>query len=237
VKAREALGGDTPPIDAAPADLPSGPPALRAHLDRLRDLDGAALREEWRRLVRAEPPRVSRDLMIRAIAYRVQQLEFGGLPKWARHSLAGAGAGSSPAEAAGGTRPNPGAPSPLKPGARLVREWHGRASVVAVLDDAFEFEGRRYRSLTQIACEITGAHWSGPRFFGLTKRRAVSGSGAEPMLPTGAAEVGRLGQMGLGEPNIEARQDAAGAEGLDARDCGGTGVRRRARHPRGSASD
>ena len=147
----------------------------RSRLDRLQEFDGSALREEWRRLFRSEPPRISRDLLMRAMAYRLQELEFGGLPKWARQTLAGPAAGSDPPKAGGESTPKPALPR-LKPGARLVREWHGRIHSVIVLDDAFEFEGRRYRSLTKIAREITGAHWSGPRFFGLAKRRA----GAEP---------------------------------------------------------
>jgi len=57
----------------------------------------------------------------------------------------------------------------LKPGAKLVREWHGETYAVIALDDGFEFDGRRYRSLSKIAREITGAHWSGPRFFGLKR--------------------------------------------------------------------
>jgi hypothetical protein len=67
------------------------------------------------------------------------------------------------------------APS-LKPGTRLVRSWHGKMHQVLVLDDGFEFDGRRYASLTQIAGDITGTHWSAPRFFGLVtrlRRRAV----------------------------------------------------------------
>ena len=165
----EAPGGGPAPIDAAPRDLP-GASALQGRLERLPNLDGAALREEWRRLCRSEPPRISRDLLMRAIADRVQELEFGGLPKWARQSLAGSANMSDLADAEGEPKPKPAEPSLLKPGARLVREWHGRTHVVAVLDDAFEFEGRQYGSLTQIARQITGAHWSGPRFFGLTKR-------------------------------------------------------------------
>ena len=55
----------------------------------------------------------------------------------------------------------------LKPGARLVREWHGRTHIVSVAEDGFEYAGASYTSLTQIAKKITGAHWSGPRFFGL----------------------------------------------------------------------
>ena len=58
----------------------------------------------------------------------------------------------------------------LKPGAKLVREWGGDTYVVIALEDGFEFDGRRYRSLTKIAREITGAHWSGPRFFNLKRK-------------------------------------------------------------------
>ena len=62
------------------------------------------------------------------------------------------------------------APTPglsLKPGVRLVREWRGRTHTVTVTEDGFEYAGTRYPSLTKIAKKITGAHWSGPRFFGL----------------------------------------------------------------------
>src|SRR6266481_403421 len=62
----------------------------------------------------------------------------------------------------------------LKTGARLVRQWGGHTQTVLVLGDGFEYEGQRYRSLTLIAARITGAHWSGPRFFGMTKRTSRS---------------------------------------------------------------
>src|ERR1700676_1800743 len=68
----------------------------------------------------------------------------------------------------------------LRPGTRLLREWGGRTHTVIVLDEGFESEGERYQSLTQIARRITGAHWSGPRFFGLRKASAQSAD------PTGA---------------------------------------------------
>lgn len=55
----------------------------------------------------------------------------------------------------------------LLPGSRLVREWHGRTHVVTVTETGFDHAGRSYRSLTEIAREITGTHWSGPRFFGI----------------------------------------------------------------------
>lgn len=216
----EAPGGGPAPIDASPADSPSGVSALQGRLDRLQDLDGAALREEWRRLCRLEPPRISRDLLMRAVAYRVQELEFGGLPKWARQSLAGAAAESDPAGAAGEPRPKPAEPSLLKPGARLVREWHGRTHVVAVLGNAFEFEARQYGSLTQIAREITGAHWSGPRFFGLTKQRAAPGSDTVPPPAGGAREMSGPSLLKHREPSNEGRPEVDGVYESEARCVG-----------------
>jgi Protein of unknown function (DUF2924) len=216
----EAPGGGPAPIDASPPDSPSGASALRGRLERLRNLDGAALREEWRRLCRSEPPRISRDLLLRAIAYCLQEMELGELPRWARRSLAGSAAESDPADAAAKSKTKPAEPSPLKPGARLVREWHGRTHVVAVLDDAFAFEGRRYGSLTQIAREITGAHWSGPRFFGLTKRRAAPRSDATPGFAAGAAETCAPPPFKQSEPSNEARPEVGGAHESDARSVG-----------------
>jgi hypothetical protein len=57
----------------------------------------------------------------------------------------------------------------LRPGTSLLREWHGRTHTVLVQVDGFEHDGRRYTSLSHIACAITSAHWSGPRFFGLRR--------------------------------------------------------------------
>ena len=141
---------------------------VRAELARLQTLDGSGLREEWRRLCRAEPPRLSRDLLMRALAYRIQETALGGLPKFALRRLGGlAGAADNEASAAASVEDR------LKPGARLVREWHGRVYSVIVREQGFELDGRFYGSLTQIAREITGAKWSGPRFFGLVDRRVA----------------------------------------------------------------
>ena len=68
----------------------------------------------------------------------------------------------------------------LKAGTTLVRQWRAHAHTVLVCEDGFEYEGQRYRSLSVIAERITGAHWSGPRFFGLTKRAsALAGAKAD----------------------------------------------------------
>jgi hypothetical protein len=218
--------GTAAPLDGSATGSPSEAPSLQLRLERLQNLDGAKLREEWRRLCRSEPPSISRDLLLRALAYRLQEREFGGLPKWAQQNLEGSTARADPADAGSVATPKLGAPR-LKPGARLVREWHGRTHTVAVLDDAFEFEGRRYRSLTQIAREITGAHWSGPRFFGLAKGRVVSGVDAAPMPLVDPDRTIAVGQAQQGEHSIEARRETAVGKGPDRR--------RREQHLRESA--
>ena len=119
------------------------------------------LRREWRRLYRSEPPKISRDLLIRGIGYRLQEIQHGGLGKTTLRKLA------KMFRATGRVAPDLGLS--LKPGARLVREWHGRTHTVTVTEDGFEYAGTTYPSLTKIAKKITGAHWAGPRFFGLVR--------------------------------------------------------------------
>ena len=123
-------------------------------------LDG--LREEWRRFYHREPPRISRDLLIRGIGYRLQEIEQGGL---SRSTLRKLQTIAKDLRMTGRVGPTPSLS--LKPGARLVREWHGRTHTVTITEDGFEYAGTSYPSLTKIARKITGAHWSGPRFFGL----------------------------------------------------------------------
>ena len=146
---------------------------LDQELARLEGLTIFELRGEWRRHLRMAPPmRLSRDLLLRGIAYRLQEKALGGLSKTClrRLSLAPVGPGESTSRKTRAT-------VSLKPGTRLVREWHGVTHVVLVHPDGFEWEGRRYRSLSVIARAITGTHWSGPRFFGLS-RSAADGAGS-----------------------------------------------------------
>lgn len=119
------------------------------------------LRREWRRLYHNDPPRISRDLLILGIGYRRQEIEHGGLGKATHRKLRTL---AKTLRATGCVGPTPSLS--LKPGARLVREWHGRTHTVTVTEDGFEYAGTSYPSLTKIAKKITGAHWSGPRFFG-----------------------------------------------------------------------
>jgi len=120
------------------------------------------LRREWWRLYHRDPPRVSRALLIRGIGYRLQEIQHGGLGKSTRRKLKTL---AKMFRTEGRVAPDPGLS--LKPGVRLVREWHGRTHTVTVTEDGFEYAGMTYPSLTKIAHKITGTHWSGPGFFGL----------------------------------------------------------------------
>ena len=110
----------------------------------LEDASLDKLRGEWRRLYRCEPPRISRDLLIRGIAYRRQELKHGGLGKTTRRKLKTL---AKMFRTTGRVGPDPGLA--LKPGARLVREWHGRTHTVTVTEDGFEYAGTSYSSLTE----------------------------------------------------------------------------------------
>ena len=148
---------------------------IAAELARLGDLTIFELRGEWRRLHRASPPmRLSRDLLVRGITYKLQERALGGLSKSVLRKLEqidGAPTGQRSARSHKTISP--------KPGTRLVREWHGVTHTVLVHADGVEWRGKRYRSLSVVAREITGAHWSGPRFFGLRPRAETPDTAAE----------------------------------------------------------
>jgi hypothetical protein len=127
----------------------------------LAKLDRTALLERWRRAFgRDAPPRLSRSLMEKAIAYDLQTKAFGGLSSRTRRALRAA------AKADGRSSLSK---LPSR-GTRLIREWHGTRHEVEVLEDGYLWRGARHRSLSAIARAITGAKWSGPRFFGLLAR-------------------------------------------------------------------
>ena len=144
----------------------AGPGLPRAEvagaLALLPGLDTAALRAEWERLHRRPPPHdLTRDLLLRGLAHRLQELASGGLSPATARWLATCGAPNT------ATRTRRAKVGRLKPGTVLVRGWRGRTHTVVVREDGFEHGGRLYRSLSLIAREVTGAHWSGPRFFRL----------------------------------------------------------------------
>ena len=130
----------------------------------LIDLSTQDLRLAWRQLHRTgPPPGLSRDLLIRALVYNLQERAYGNPILALRRRLRTLAGEFDKGGASFDPRVVP------KTGTRLVRQWRGHTHTVLVREDGFEYEGQRYRSLTVIAGRITGAHWSGPRFFGLTK--------------------------------------------------------------------
>jgi len=140
--------------------------AVAAKLKALEQMDYAALRAEWRRLYRAQPPkRVARDLLVLGVAWKIQAQAFGGLGAATKRRLAEL---AKTMEQNGDITRN--RVTRLKPGAKLIREWRGEIHGVTVAEDGFEWNGQKWRSLSAIAREITGVHWSGPRFFGLNGR-------------------------------------------------------------------
>ena len=139
---------------------------IAAEIARLDHLAIDALREEWRRLHQTPPSkRLSRDMLLRGITYNLQENAFGGLSKSLLGKLQGAGSENDDTSSVK-RRPR----TSFKPGTRLVREWHDVTHTVVILADGVEWRGQKYRSLSVVAQMITGAHWSGPRFFGLTAR-------------------------------------------------------------------
>ena len=135
-------------------------PTIKAQMTGIQEMDLSTLRDEWRRHYRASPPRrLSRDLLIRGM---LQEKTHGGLSKAMRRrlrTLAKAFSETGRVAPENGTK--------VRPGTRLVREWQGRTYVVTVTDDGFNYDSETYTSLSAIAQRITGAHWSGPRFFGV----------------------------------------------------------------------
>ena len=138
--------------------------ALEREIGALVDLPRTAPVERWQALYRTDPPKgLSRRLLILGIAYQRQAKSYGGLTPTARRKLAGNRSGGATPD--GKSRK---ASVKLAPRTRLVREWNNATYIVDVVDGHFLWNGARYRSLSAIARAITGAHWSGPRFFGVT---------------------------------------------------------------------
>jgi len=135
---------------------------LAAELAGLADLSLEDLKRRWTELYGSPPPaRLGRRLMTRAVAYRLQEQVLGGLGVATLRRLARAAEDIAAGRAL--SRPR------IKPGTRLLRTWQGVTHEVIVLDSGVRYGGRDWRSLSAVAREITGARWSGPRFFGLDR--------------------------------------------------------------------
>ena len=172
-KTIETTKGDgTVGTDARNSDASA---SVEAKLSAMERLDYAALRDEWRRLYRSPPPRVTRDLLLLGVAWKIQEQAYCGFDAATKRRLADLGQTLERDGDLAGDRS-----ARLKPGAKLVREWGGRTHSVTVVEDGYEWNGARWRSLSVIAREITGTQWSGPRFFGLRgKQSSIGGAGFE----------------------------------------------------------
>jgi hypothetical protein len=149
-------------VDDSDVDLFRSEVSRNYCLSDLQSLNLTELRSEWRRLFRASPPLLSRDLIIRGLAYRMQELQALGSSRVVQKRIK-----ALQKQIQDGLKIIVPLGPRIKSGSRLIREWHGRTHVVTVTEAGFDYDGRAYASLTRIANQITGAHWSGPRFFGL----------------------------------------------------------------------
>ena|SRR5208282_3865017 len=139
---------------------------LAREIASLSALDAETLRQRWKALIGADPsPYLGRSLIVRALAYRLQERALGGLKLATQRILDRVCDGREEAASERISKRRAGA------GTVLIREWRGVHHRVTVLDNDVVYRGRRYKSLSEVARAITGTHWSGPLFFGL-KRRA-----------------------------------------------------------------
>ena len=154
-------------------DCVADPETLSIELQKLTALTAKDLKVRYRSLYRSEPPPgLSRNLLLRALAYRLQEAALGGLNRSTRRRLAKAASGRRRLVQAAANDARQSAAAPTlrcepAPGTVLIREWHGVAHHVTVLVHGVHYGGEHYRSLSQVARLITGTRWSGPAFFGL----------------------------------------------------------------------
>lgn len=183
---------------------------LDEKLAALATMSPAQLRDEWQQIYKSPAPRITSDLLARGIAWQLQERALGGItPSAARELKRLAAARAASADAASAMAyDHPGADagvsgvsaartapltnaSDLRPGTTLMRSWGDRSWSVLVTETGLVFEGRHYDSLSKIAREITGAHWSGPRFFGL--RAASAAPGKDSAKPRERSDAGAHG--------------------------------------------
>jgi hypothetical protein len=144
-------------------DTSAANPEVEIELERLPKMSIVELRSRYRVLFRTDPPKAfGPDLLRRSIAHRIQERAYGGLSRDHQRLL-------DQLVRTAQAKPNGRLELPrrIKPGSELVRTWNRRTYRVLVLEKGFAWEGRAYSSLSEIAFEITGTKWNGPRFFGL----------------------------------------------------------------------
>ena len=151
------------------------PPDIASRIAELAAAPLPDLRKEWHRAHTSLPiPRgLPRDLLVRMTVWKLQERQFGAMPASLVRRLDKLAAQLERSGSLDIERE-----VSLKPGTKLIRDWHGRTCRVLVLEEGYLFEDRQYASLSHIARAITGTRWSGPRFFGLKQRRRAQGEEA-----------------------------------------------------------
>ncbi len=134
--------------------------SITSRLAALKTAGTPELKTMWKELFETEAPSFNRSYLESCLAYRIQELAFGGLSKETKKRLGDMAQGGKHAVK----------PTAFSVGTMLKREWRGGVYKVTVLADGYEYEGKRYKSLSRIAREITGTNWNGHAFFGLRKR-------------------------------------------------------------------
>ena len=158
---------------------------LHTELGSMQGKPLEALRAQWTKLFKLEPgPWISRDVLIRGLAWKLQEAMFGGISKTAARRMA-----QLSAELIDHGAIKPAQTNAFKPGTRLVREWQGRVHEVVITEGGFIWSGSTYSSLSQVARLITGTRWSGPRFFGLKESGGRSELTPNPIPSTGRTKV------------------------------------------------
>jgi Protein of unknown function (DUF2924) len=157
------------------ANDPAADPQVEAELDRLPKMLIVDLRNRYREVFRAEPPKAfGPDLLRRSIAHKIQERAYGGLSREHQRLLD---------QLVKATQAKPNGrlelPKRIKPGSELVRTWNRSTYRVMVLEKGFAWEGQTFSSLSEIAFAITGTKWNGPRFFGLRPSSARSDEGGD----------------------------------------------------------
>ena len=131
--------------------------SVRRQLLTLAGMPRPQLCDKWRDLYGSEPPNSSREFLRRRLAYRIQEIMYGGLDPALKAALT---VGNAPVKAV----------TALRDGTKIVREWHGREYEVVVRGEKYEYAGKLYRSLSGVARAITNTNWNGNEFFGIKKR-------------------------------------------------------------------
>ena len=163
--ARARNGGETAAVGADAKDR-----SILAQIASLKLLATPVLKSRWRELFGTEPPAYNRRFLESRLAYRIQELAYGGLKPETIERLEALGE-----QLDGGNPIVRRTRTDMKPiaGTRLIREWKGVEHCVTVLDDGYEYQGRPYKSLSAIARAITGTRWNGLVFFGIKNQRSA----------------------------------------------------------------